>query len=351
MVSPSPQARIFVCYRREDASGHVNGLVDRLEKEFGKDDVFADVRSWRAGDFRKTIDAVINSCKVLLVVVGRDWLTLKDADGNVRLAQPDDYVRLEIASGLRRGIPIIPVLVGGASMPTGKNLPDEIKDFAFQNAIELRDSSWPADLDQFVEKLRALLGVAPPYAPRPTQWKWYAVALTATILLGSGAYYKFIEGDGTIQRLADAPLSTASPTPGNAVVNPKGPLTNDPASGANLVGTTWRGRTQFVSTDDHADYRFRFVDRYNVEWVVIPHGRGRKSLPTRRCSYEVSGNKVTITHSTGNINRSGTGGATITLSGDVEGDTITGKGNNTAGVSWTWKVTKVSALTETKKGS
>ena len=68
-------------------------------------------------DFRRAIDEHVASCGVLLAVIGKSWLDAKDESSRLRLEDPMDFVRLEIASALKRDIPVIPVLVRGASMP------------------------------------------------------------------------------------------------------------------------------------------------------------------------------------------------------------------------------------------
>jgi hypothetical protein len=69
-------------------------------------------------DFRKAIDESVSSCSVLLAMVGQEWLSTKDAQGRRRLQDANDFVRIELASALRRDIPVVPVLVRGAKMPT-----------------------------------------------------------------------------------------------------------------------------------------------------------------------------------------------------------------------------------------
>ena len=64
------------------------------------------------------LEAGSEKCDVLLAVIGKGWLDLRDPDGGRRLDDPKDFVRIEIASALRLGERVIPVLVNGADMPT-----------------------------------------------------------------------------------------------------------------------------------------------------------------------------------------------------------------------------------------
>ena len=127
-------------------------------------------------DFRETVRHRLASSEIMLALVGRDWVAIKDASGRKRLDDPDDFVRLEIENALRRGIPVIPVLVQGAQMPTIDQLPQEIRNFTFRNAFELSHSRWESDVHELLRRLALdrLDSRAPfesfPARPRPDGW-------------------------------------------------------------------------------------------------------------------------------------------------------------------------------------
>jgi hypothetical protein len=102
-------------------------------------------------DFRKAIDQSVATCSILLAVIGLEWLELKDSQGNRRLDDVNDFVRIELASALRRDIPVIPVLVRGAKMPRQEQLPDDLKELAFRNALELTHTRWKTDLQVLID--------------------------------------------------------------------------------------------------------------------------------------------------------------------------------------------------------
>jgi TonB family protein len=163
---------IFVSYRRSDSQGEAGRLFDDLVKHFGEDSVFMDVAAIEAGrDFRKAIEEGVTQCGVLLVVIGLEWLSAKDERGVLRLSDPSDFVRIETASALKRDIPVIPVLVRGAKMPSAEQLPDDLKDLAFRNGIELTHARWRSDIQLLLEALRRLLGEVSPAATsgRPSE--------------------------------------------------------------------------------------------------------------------------------------------------------------------------------------
>jgi hypothetical protein len=138
---------IFICYRRDDTEGQAGRLFDDLVKLFGEQSVFMDVADIEPGhDFRTAIDENVASCGVLLALVGKNWVDAHDERGNRRLDDPFDFVRLEIAAALKRDIPVVPVLVHGASMPRADQLPADLADLAFRNAVELTHARWNSDL-------------------------------------------------------------------------------------------------------------------------------------------------------------------------------------------------------------
>jgi TonB family protein len=150
---------IFVSYRRSDSQGEAGRLFDDLVNHFGEDTVFMDVAAIEAGrDFRKAIEEGVTKCGVLLVMIGLEWLDAKDERGARRLNDPLDFVRIETASALKRDIPVIPVLVRGAKMPSAEQLPDELKELAYRNCIELTHARWKSDVQLLVGALRRLLG-------------------------------------------------------------------------------------------------------------------------------------------------------------------------------------------------
>lgn len=152
-------ARIFICYRREDASGHAGRLRDALSVRFGAGEIFRDIETIGPGDdFVQAMTRALDGCRVFLAVIGRDWLTLEGPDGRPRLLDPDDHVRREIAEALRRGVRVIPVLVEGAPMPRSQQLPADIRGLASRNAVALDDPGWSADLERLMAAIRTELG-------------------------------------------------------------------------------------------------------------------------------------------------------------------------------------------------
>ncbi|MDP2017909.1 toll/interleukin-1 receptor domain-containing protein [Hydrogenophaga sp.] len=150
---------IFISYRRDDSAGYAGRLYDRLSAHFGAERVFMDVEGIELGtDFVTAIEQAVGSCKVLMVVIGDEWLSTTDAAGRRRLDDPHDFVRLETRVALDREIRVVPVLVGGALMPRADELPDELRSLARRQAIEISHKQWEASTRELIRALNIMLG-------------------------------------------------------------------------------------------------------------------------------------------------------------------------------------------------
>lgn len=151
---------IFISYRREDSEDSARALYESLVRKFGEDRLFMDVEAIAPGvDFRDAVERSLNECGAFLVVIGPSWLDIKaanDPQGQRRLDNPTDYVRQEVARALTRGseLPVIPVLIHGASMPAEANLPEDLKKLAYRNAVTLSHTDWDGNLEKLVAAIR-----------------------------------------------------------------------------------------------------------------------------------------------------------------------------------------------------
>lgn len=185
---------VFISYRRKDSEGEAGRLFDDLTSHFGSQSVFMDVSAIEPGrDFRKAIDQSVTTCSVLLAIIGQDWAELKDPAGRRRLEDPNDFVRLELASALRRDIPLVPVLVRGAKMPEVDHLPPDLKELVYRNAVELTHARWKSDVQLLIQALRPYLDVQADASPRGREAAANATAVPAESAHAAPA----AEGTGT----------------------------------------------------------------------------------------------------------------------------------------------------------
>lgn len=148
--------KLFISYRREETAGHAGRLYDAIAARFGDENVFMDVELAPGLDFVEQIQTAVDDCRALLVVIGPRWVSTASAggDGTPRLAEPGDFVRLEVETALRRAdVRVIPVLVAGAIMPRPEQLPESLRTLARRNAIELSDGRWRFDVGRLVDAL------------------------------------------------------------------------------------------------------------------------------------------------------------------------------------------------------
>lgn len=149
-------SKIFISYRRNDSKDLTGRICDRLVTQFGSGEVFKDVDSMPLGvDFRKHLDKTLSQCEVVLAVIGPDWMGPRDGEGKARLDDPTDVVRIEVESALKRGIPLIPVLVNGVSIPSSKDLPDSMQELPYRHGLAVRsDPDFRHDMDRLIDHLK-----------------------------------------------------------------------------------------------------------------------------------------------------------------------------------------------------
>jgi TIR domain len=162
--------QIFISYRRSDSLGSTGRLYDRLLEHFGPDRIFMDVDTIAPGvDFVDAIEEAVSKCDVLIAVIGAGWLQSSDNKGRRRLDDPEDIVRLEIGTALKRNIRVIPVLVENILMPTADELPDELRPLTRRNALELSHTRYKADVDRLINALNVALKPARGAADEKTE--------------------------------------------------------------------------------------------------------------------------------------------------------------------------------------
>src|SRR4051794_8674606 len=142
---------VFISYRRDQTAGEARALFNDLVERLGKSSVFMDVDNIALGrDFRYVLQERLASCDLMLVLIGRNWADAKDELGRPRIEDTNDFVRLEIGAALKRNIPVTPILVQGARIPAVEQLPDELKDLAYRNGVELSHSRWESDVREMI---------------------------------------------------------------------------------------------------------------------------------------------------------------------------------------------------------
>jgi len=159
--SLSPQTvlgriRIYLSYRRVDASSHASRLYDSLSARFGAENVVMDQDILPGTDFVRAIERALRAADVFIVIIGPQWLA--SGDGRRRYGGASDFVRLELAMAFSHGLTVLPVLVGGAQLPSAEDLPEEIRSLARIQALELRNTHWKVDEARLIHDIERIAG-------------------------------------------------------------------------------------------------------------------------------------------------------------------------------------------------
>jgi WD40 repeat protein len=232
-------ARIFISYRREETAYPAGWLFDRLASHFGRDQIFKDVDSIEPGDdFVERITSAVGSCDVLLALIGDRWLTITNPDGQRRLDDPDDLVRLEIEAALTRNVRVIPILVDGARMPHANELPPSLAQLERRQALELSPSRFGSDtqrllrvLDRTIaearEQTRQEAEKAKGRPARPPKLSWVARSRIRVWLVAAAAI-AIVAASGTVVAisLSGSPSRQPSDSSGKQPIPPAATLQN-----------------------------------------------------------------------------------------------------------------------------
>ena len=259
----SDMSGVFISYRREDSSGYAGRLFDILSVHFGKENIYMDLDTIKGGDnFATVIDDKIGLCDALLAVIGERWLTCPGADGSRRLDMEHDYVRLEIAKALERGVRVIPVLVGGAKMPQQQDLPDDLRPFALHQAMDLRDAHFHTDADQLMDVLKETVPsiTSRPHKVRPNRFVVVASSvLAAAVIIGGILAFWYVRqthpnpdlaGQQTAQQGSAAANGAAPATHAANASKPGGPIGADKSKSANKGNADINGKWKATVTYD-----------------------------------------------------------------------------------------------------
>jgi TIR domain-containing protein len=208
--------RITISYRREDSGVITGRIFDRLVARYGRDAVFRDIDNIPLGvDFRKHVGQMVDSSNVILAVVGPHWIG--PADSPSRLASQADPVRVEVEAAMRTSVPLVPVLVLGATMPDPNDLPESLRDFAYRNAVRIdADQDFDVHMGRLIRAIDGMLNLPSgksddaPVAPRKSRWPFVAIGALLAAVIASGVV--LVTHRDTTPSPSTAPAPPAKPT-------------------------------------------------------------------------------------------------------------------------------------------
>src|SRR4051812_19592003 len=180
--SPRPgdrRPRIFISYRRSDSAAVVGHIYERLAARYKAESVFRDINKMPLGkDFYDHIKKELSGSDVVLVVVGPQWLAI-DAQGQSRIQQSDDPVRLEVEAALQSGATVIPVMVDDAALPKSKDLPESLKTFPALAGTRINVEDFDHHLERLMQSIDGVLEQRGKFVASFPGWALRAAAASA----------------------------------------------------------------------------------------------------------------------------------------------------------------------------
>jgi len=159
MTSP---CNIFVSYRRLDSAIFSQWLAVQLRAAYGQDCVFIDTENIRdAAAWAQQIESSLRNASLIIVVIGKSWLSISDEVGRRRIDLPDDWVRREIETGLKIRKRILPLLIEGAELPAREALPDSIAPLLDIQARRMSIGTIAKDMSGLVKDSGVWIGKQP----------------------------------------------------------------------------------------------------------------------------------------------------------------------------------------------
>lgn len=164
-VKQNRKKNIFINYRVHDTAGETGRLVDRLKQYFSEEQIFMDIDKIEPGvDFTKAISKSLESCDIMLAIIGPHWLGTDASNNTSRIKNPNDWVKTEISTALQRDIRVVPVLVDGGQLPGSDELPPELQPLLLRQSIEISNKRWEYDTEQLINVL-IKSGITPKPSP------------------------------------------------------------------------------------------------------------------------------------------------------------------------------------------
>lgn len=204
---------IFISYRVNDTAGETGRLVDTLKSYFNEDQIFMDIDKIEPGvDFTEVIAKSLEQCDVMLAIIGKNWKGTAEGSAKTRINQPNDWVRLELATALQRNIKVILVLVDGGTLPEEDELPEDLHPLIKRQAYEISNKRWKYDTDQLAQYL-IKCGINPKFIPPPVKQSSGKMNTGIKILIGGLALLGFLAVIGLLLPQEKKGRSLTNPQP------------------------------------------------------------------------------------------------------------------------------------------
>jgi len=153
---------IFISYRRLDSAIFSQWLAAQLRAAYGQLCVFIDTENVRDAEvWAEKISASLASARIVIVVIGNSWLSVKDEYERRRIDLEDDWVRREVEISLKTGKTLIPLLIDGAKLPVREAIPVSISKLIDLQARQINVGQIAKDIADLVADIGRRLGKQP----------------------------------------------------------------------------------------------------------------------------------------------------------------------------------------------
>ncbi len=166
--------KIFVSYRNSDTLGNAVAIATELRHRYGDDAVFFQLHdSHVAYPIDATLE-VLAKCKVLVVVVGPNWVGQDSQSGSRRIDEKGDWIRREVSQGLElrvQGMLVIPILIpdekGRFFDLDGARLPANLSKISEPKYLQVPNDFIPAAMEKMFAAVDECVAPASPAPVAP----------------------------------------------------------------------------------------------------------------------------------------------------------------------------------------
>jgi formylglycine-generating enzyme required for sulfatase activity len=153
--------KIYVSYFPEDSQAYSDRIYGRLQKRFSRSNITRDIDVTEIGhDIRASKRKAIDNADIVLVIINKHWLTLVDEDGNRRIDNLNEPVRIELEYALQRprDCDVVPILINKFSQKLNESkLPQELKSLAHLPPVFIRDDpDFHTDIDKIIKEIEKI---------------------------------------------------------------------------------------------------------------------------------------------------------------------------------------------------
>ena len=149
--------RFFVCYGSEidrEQADLLRGCIRRTLRATNEDFWVEATPHLSGEELASDVRLRLLDCDAVLALIGPGWSDANaPSTGASGLDDRHETMHCGIATALRVGVPVIPVLINGASLPSVASLPADLQPLSRRRAFALRNKAFKADARRLLKRL------------------------------------------------------------------------------------------------------------------------------------------------------------------------------------------------------